>query len=69
MVNTYGNGADVRRCIAADTTSVISEFSVATAEFTAGITDGDVYYCGPTYTEVSTVDDAGTSTDGNYACL
>jgi hypothetical protein len=69
MVATYGNGADVRRCIAADTTSVISGFSVATAEFTAGITGADVYYCGPTYTEVSTVDDAGTSTDGNYACL
>jgi len=69
MVNTYGNAADVRRCILADGTSAISEFSVATTEFTAGITGADVYYCGPVYTEVSTVDDAGTSTDGNYACL
>ena len=69
MTDTYGNSADVRRCILADGTSVISGFSVATTEFTAGITDADVYYCGPVYTEVSTVDDAGTSTDGNYACL
>lgn len=69
MTDTYGNSADSRRCILADGTSVISLFSVATTEFTAGITGDDAYYCGPVYTEVSTVDDAGTSTDGNYACL
>ena len=69
MTDAYGNGVDSRRCILADGTSVISLFSVATTEFTAGVTGDDAYYCGPVYTEVSTVDDAGTSTDGNYACL
>lgn len=71
MTSGYGNAAQSRRCILADGTSVISLFDTTTdvEEYTAGITGDDAYYCGPVYTEVSTVDDAGTSTDGNYSCL
>jgi hypothetical protein len=71
MTSGYGNAAQSRRCLFTDGTSTINLFDTTTdvTEYTAGITGAVAYLCGPAYTEVTTVDDSGTSTDGNYACL